>query len=479
VSAARIVGTRGSNRRWWAWILILFLAATVVRVGYVEIFRSDRVFGTFPTIDGKVTPITGVEIKQLWGDGYVYSNQANLLVDGKGLIAPLPYYLTGVQQEAADHPPLYVLYLAFWSLLGFRSELSHMLLSAPFAALCVPTFALLARRLWSPRAGLIAAVIGAFNPSIIHFPGFALSETMTLPLVALLTLFLYRLWDRRTWTDAAVSGFLVGLTSLCRPDIAVMAPFAVLPIVLLLRSTAFRRKLAYLTVAGVACAAPLLPWFAFNLARYENTVLLSVGFDYSLTQGSCDQSYYGELIGYYWLPCMGERLEGTDLEYADQSIGASHLRHETMAYIRDHLAWTPVVMAARVGRVTGVFRPIQQANLEHITEDREWWLSNAAVVSYYPLAVLSAVGAVVLRRRRRLTLPLLVTIASALAGAATTLAVLRYRASAEPALAVLAAVAIDAVITWVQRGWRDGSTPTPEPGSESTPDLPPVAERAM
>jgi 4-amino-4-deoxy-L-arabinose transferase-like glycosyltransferase len=466
MSLRRVIGERGSSRRWWAWILVLFLAATVVRVGYIELYRSDRVFGTFPTIDGKVTPITGVEIKQLWGDGYVYSNQANLLVDGKGLIAPLPYYLTGVQQEAADHPPLYVLYLAFWSLLGFRSELAHMLLSAPFAALCVPTFALLGRRLWSPRAGLVAGVIGAFNPSIIHFPGFALSETMTLPLVALLCLFLYRLWDRRTWTDAAMSGFLVGLTALCRPDIAVMAPLAVLPIVLLLRSTTFRRKFAYLVVAGVACAAPMAPWFAYNMARYENTVLLSVGFDYSLTQGSCDQSYYGELIGYYWLPCMGERLEGTDLEYADQSVGALHLRRETLAYIRDHLAWTPVVMAARVGRVTGTFRPIQQADLEHITEDREWWLSNSSVLSYYPLAALSVLGVVVLRRRRRPVIPLLATIASALLGAAMTLAVLRYRASAEPALAVLAAVAVDAIVTWIQRAWHDGTMAEPDPSAD-------------
>jgi 4-amino-4-deoxy-L-arabinose transferase-like glycosyltransferase len=468
--AQRVTGTRGSNRRWWFWIIVLFFAATFVRVGYVEVFRSDRVFGTFPTIDGKVTPITGVEIKQLWGDGYVYSNQANLLVDGKGLIAPLPYYLTGVQQESADHPPLYVLYLAFWSLLGFRSELAHMLLSAPFAALCVPTFALLGRRLWSPRVGLIAGVIGAFNPSIIHFPGFALSETMTLPLAALVALFLYRLWDRRTWFDAAMSGFLIGLTSLCRPDIAVMAPFAVLPIVVLLRNTAWRRKLGYLAAAGVACAAPVLPWFAYNAQRYEKPVYMSVGFDYSLAQGSCDQSYYGELIGYYWLPCMGQRLEGTGLVYADQSLGAIHLRRETLKYIRSHLRWTPVVVAARVGRVTGVFRPIQQANLEHITEDREWWLTNASVVSYYPLALLSVGGVVVLRRRRRMVIPLVVTIASALLGAAMTLAVLRYRASAEPALAVLAAVAVDAIVSWVQRAWRDG-----EPAQPAEPAEPAVA----
>ena len=452
-----IAGARGSNRRWWTWVILLFVAATAVRVGYILLFRMHLIFGTFPTIDGRVTPITGTPIKQLWGDGYVYSNQARLLVQGKGLIAPLPYYLHGVHQQAADHPPLYVLYLAFWTMLGLKSDLSHMLVSAPLAALAVPSFALLGRRVWSPRAGIIAAVIGAFNPSIIHFPGFALSESMTLPLVALLALYLYRLWDRRAASDALMAGLLTGLTALCRPDIVVMAPLAVVPVTILLRDTRLRRKLGYLVLAGAAAAAPVLPWFAYNLSRFDKPVLMSTGFDYSLTQGSCDQAYYGELIGYYWLPCMGQRLEGTNLELADQSLGAAHLRTETVAYIKDHLAWTPVVVAARVGRVTGLFRPIQQANLEHITEGREWWLSNAAVVSYYPLALLSIAGVVVMRRRRRLVIPLVATVASALLGAAITLAVLRYRASAEPAFAVLAAVAIDAGIGWAQTAWRDRS----------------------
>jgi 4-amino-4-deoxy-L-arabinose transferase-like glycosyltransferase len=439
-------------------VIALFLAALAVRVGYVLLFRLEPFAATFPTSDGGTVSPLGDKpyLTRLWGDGWVYSNQAKLLVDGKGLITPFQYHFLGIAQQSADHPPLYVLYLAVSTFLfDVRTDLGHMLWSAPFAALCAPTFALLARRLWSPRAGIIAGFIGAFNPSIIHFPGFAISETMTLPLVALVCLFLYRLWDRRTWFDAAMTGLLVGLTSLCRPDITMLVPFAVVPMILLLRSTEWRRKLSLLVVTGAAASAPLLPWFAYNINRYEKPVLLSTGFDYSLTQGSCDRSYYGELIGYYWLPCMSDRIEGTGLQFADQSLGAEHLRRVTVAYIKDNLAWTPVVMGARVGRVVGVFRPIQQANLEHITEAREWWLTNASVVSYYPLAVLSIVGLVVLRRAQRLSIPLLATIASALLGAAITLAVLRYRASAEPALAVLAAVAIDAGMTWIRTAWRD------------------------
>lgn len=473
-----LMGERGSVRRWWFWITLITLGALAVRVAYILVFRMETIHGTFPTPDGGTTDgLAGGRPfeTRLWGDGYVYSHQARLLVDGKGLIAPFPHYIHGVYQQAADHPPLYVLYLTAFTALGLRGDLTHMLVSAPAAAMTAVAFGLLARRVWSPRAGIIAALIGAFNPSVIHFPGFALSETLTLPLAALLALFLYRLWQRRTWFDAAMSGFLCGVTSLCRPDITMMIPLAIVPMVLLLRHTTLRRRFAYLCVAGVTTLLPVLPWFAYNLSRYEKTVLMSVGIDYSLSQGSCDQTYYGELIGYYWLPCMGERLEGTDLELADQSLGAAHLRSETLDYIKDNLRQTPLVVAARVGRVLGVFRPIQQAGLEHVTEDREAWLANLAVLTYYPLVAASIVGAVVLRRRRIPIMPLVAMIASALIGAAITLAVLRYRASAEPAFAVLAAVAVDQFLRWAQAAWRD----VPDEEGELDEAVPPPAEPAL
>lgn len=432
-------------RRWWRWIGLITLLALILRVAYILLFRD----GFVPDLAFDGQPYR----TRLWGDGFVYHKQANLLVDGRGLIAPLPFELRGVVQQAADHPPLYVLYLAFFSKLGLRGDLTHMLVSAPLGAMTALTFGLLGRRVWSPQVGLVAALIGAFNPSLVHFPGFVLSETLTVPLVALLALALYRLWDDPSWSRAGVAGFLCGLTSLSRPDILAVIPLALVPIVLLARRETVRRRLGLLTMAGGTCLLPLLPWFAYNLGRYEKPVLMSVGFDYSLAQGSCDATYYGDLLGYYQLTCMGERLVGTDLELADQSLGAAHLRKVTLDYIGDHLARTPIVVAARIGRVTGLFRPLQQARLEHVTERREQWLTYAAVGSYYPLAVLAVAGGVLLRRRRRPFLPLLAIVASALLGTAITLGVLRYRASAEPALAVLAAVGIDGVVARLGRRW--------------------------
>jgi 4-amino-4-deoxy-L-arabinose transferase-like glycosyltransferase len=267
-------------------------------------------------------------------------------------------------------------------------------------------------------------------------------------------LWLYKYWDRPTWKNAAWVGVFCGMAVLSHPSAALIVPAGIVPFVLLARGIDWRRKFVCLVAAGVTCGAFVLPWVGHNLYRYEKTVTLSVGLDYSMAQGSCDQSFYGDLIGYYWLACMGERLEGTDLALKDQSLGAEKMREGTVEYIKDNMSQLPLVVAARVGRVTGTFRPIQQADLESLTEGREPWLANSSVISYYPLAIAALIGLLQLRRRRPV-LPIVVTALAALSGAALTLAVLRYRAGAEPAIAVLAAVAIDNAISWVQRAWRD------------------------
>lgn len=437
-----------ARRRWWIWITVITLGGLAVRVAYILIFRNHFI------VD-KQLPSGQTLATKVWGDGYVYHHQANLFVQGKGIIAPLPYYLDHIKQQAADHPPLYIFYLAIFSAVGLKGDLTHMLVSAPMGAFTAMAFGLVGRKVWSPRAGIIAALIGAFNPSIIHFPGFILSETLSLPLIALTILWLYRFWDQPSWRNALGAGGFAGLAVLSHPDAATIVPVAIVPFCLLARGVSWRRRISFLVAAGVACGAIVLPWVGYNLYRYEKPVFLSVGFDYSLAQGSCDRVYYGDLIGYYWLPCMGARLEGTDLALKDQSLGAERMRRETLRYIRGNLRQTPLVVAARVGRLTGTFRPLQQASLESVTEGREPWLSNTAMVSFYPLAILAIIGVVILRRRRRPILPLVATIAAAIIGSAITLAVLRYRAGAETAIAVLAAVSIDQLIGWVQRSWAD------------------------
>ena len=445
-----------SRRRWWTIVLLLTLLGVAVRVGYIYGFRDDP------------RPIelnTGDVIEtRLWGDGFVFHHQANLIAEGEGLIAPIPYYIFDVRQQSADHPPLYTAYLTTFSLLGIRGDLSHMLLSAPAGAMAVVAFAILGRRVGGDLVGLLAAGYAAIAPSIISYPGFLLSETIVVPLAALAAHSVYRFMDRPNVNRALWMGAAVGLGTMARAELAFYVFVVVIPVVLIgVRQLQFRQRFGLLVAAGITCGAIVLPWVGYNLSRFEEPLYMSVGLEYSLVQGNCDESYSDEFLGYYWLGCMGEALEGQvtedgeSLEFADQSLGASYLRDVAVDYIKDHPRRATMAVGARLGRLTGLFHPIQQARLNALVAGREPWLANLSVLVWYPAAALAVVGAVLLRRRGVPILPLVGLVVVALAAVAMTLAVLRYRVTMEPAIAVFGAVAVERVWHFLRAAWTDGA----------------------
>lgn len=476
----RLVGERGTTRRWWAWVLALTLVGFGVRLAYIaasnEIYRD-----TLPRGDVFET--------RVWGDGLVYHQQANLLVDGEGLITPIPFLLDGVRQESADHVPLYTLYLTAFSSVGVRSEIGHMVGTAVAGAATAVAFGLLGRKVGGPRVGMIAAVVGAFNPSIFYLPADLLSEAITIPLAALMLWSTYRVIEAPTVRRGLELGAMTGLGVLARAELATFVPLAIIPIVLFSRSLgrvpglgrvtgpvpdpegpsgpSFGQRFAVLAAAGATCALLVLPWVGYNLSRFEKPIYLSVGLDYSLVQGNCDEAYTTEYLGYYWLRCMNEAMEGqvaddgTPLYLADQSLGAAHLREVALDYIADHPKRAAEAVAARLGRVTGVFRPIQQARLTSFIDRIEPGVAYSGIVLYYPLAALAVAGAFGLRRRHIPVWPFVAVVATTLIAVAMTLAVLRYRTTTEPVLAVLAAVALVQIADWIRRAWQDQVDPSP------------------
>lgn len=454
---ARAADSQRKRRRWWTIVLLLFLLGTVVRVAYIYGFRDDTRAIELNTGDVIET--------RLWGDGFVFHHQANLIAEGEGLIAPIPYYVFDVRQQSADHPPLYTAYLTTFSLLGIKGDLSHMLLSAPVGAAAVIAFALLGRRVAGDTVGLLAAGYAAVAPSIISYPGFLLSETIVVPLAALAAHSVYRFMDRPTVNRALWMGAAVGLGTMARAELAFYVLVVVIPVVLFgLRQLEFRQRFGLLVAAGITCGAIVLPWVGYNLNRFEEPLYMSVGLEYSLVQGNCDESYSDEFLGYYWLDCMGEALEGQltedgeSLEFADQSLGASYLQEVAFDYIRDHPRRAVMAVGARMGRVTGVFHPIQQARLNSLVAGREPWLANTTVLVWYPSSFLAVVGAVLLYRRGVRIWPLVGLVVVALVAVAMTLAVLRYRVTMEPAIAVFAAVAVERGWRFLRAAWADGAT---------------------
>ena len=435
------------DESWFAWSLA---AATVlglaVRVGYVLIARANVAVA---------------------GDAYFYHAGANLLVQGHGFIEPFLFRL-GQTAQAAEHPPLYLLYLAIPSSLGLTSSLTHLLWSCVLGSATVVVVGLLGRAVVGPRVGIIAAALAALYPNLWIPDGSLEAETAAIFLTALTVLFAYHYVRQPRWWRLALVGVGCGAASLARSELILLVPLVVLPLALLTRTRDLRTQLRWLGGALLATLVVIGPWVGYNLSRFQHPVYLSAQFDALLASANCDTTYYGQLIGFFSVPCA-EHYQHEYHAHGDQSEQAIAYQQAADSYIRHHEGRVPIVVAARLGRILEVFKPGQDLSLREFYDTIEKPVAVAALVSYYVLALLSIVGAVVLRRRHRLLYPLLAPMAVVLITVAITYANTRFRAPAEVMLVVLAAVAIDAIVS----RWRSRATtvrpnrPDREPATQS------------
>jgi Dolichyl-phosphate-mannose-protein mannosyltransferase len=400
----------------------------------------------------------------LHGDDYFYHWQANALADGMGFVNPFAWKALGRIEPSAAHPPLYPLYLSGFSWLGFATPLAHRLASCLLGAGGVLLVGLAGRRIAGPRAGLLAAGVAAVYPMLWINDGMLTSESMYVLIVAGMILAAYRLWDDRTWLNAGILGATIGLASLTRPEAIVLVPFIGLPY-LFARGSALRRRVALFLVIGAVCLVVILPWWARNVATFSKPTFLATGNGSVLQIANCDTTYSGPLLGYWDIQCaIGDRppanaaqrklQESTKVpglvyliaqDPRDESIPDATARSKGLHYIRDHLDRAPIVAAARVARVWGIFRVQQQVDFDVFFERRGRVPSWAGTFMYFALLPIAGCALVVMYRRRTPISPMLAIFAMVTVTTAVSIGITRYRVGADVALAVLGGVGIDAV----------------------------------
>jgi 4-amino-4-deoxy-L-arabinose transferase-like glycosyltransferase len=421
--------TRG---RWFAWSLAAITAgALALRIAYVLIERRDLEFT---------------------GDAFFYHEGANLLADGRGFISPVELeFFDGRVAEAADHPPAYLVYLAIPSFVGLDTELAHLLWSCLAGAATVVLTGLLGRAVGGPRVGVIAAIGAAVYPNVWAHDGALLSETLAIAATTATVLLAYHYLAAPSWRRLAATGAMAGLAALTRSELVLLLPLLVVPLALRTRTIDVRQRWKWVGAGATATALVLSPWVAFNLTRFDKPVLLSSQFGGTLAVANCDDTYYGRFLGYWSLQCSVPIALEAHEDGLDQSGEEARLRKHALDYISDHKTRVPVVVAARWGRMTGVFRPGSYIDLEQLPEGREKWLAYANLFSLWLVLALAVAGVIVMRRRRAPLFPLLVPPLIVLIAVTIAFYNPRYRAAAETSLVVLAAVAIDAAIARLRR----------------------------
>ncbi len=446
-------------------LLLIVLVAFGIRVAYVAVAKG----GTC-TVKVSGVALGSYPSECTIGDQVFYNSEADALARGDGFVVPLWRVSHPGEKPpaAADHPPLTAVVLAPVSWVvehppvdwiagdGLDANVrEHRYTMVLFGTLLVALVGLLGRRVAGDGAGLIAAGIAAVSPNIWVSDGLIMSETVMNVAVVATLLAAVVAFERPSPKRLLVVGVGCGFAALARAELLLLVPLLAIP--LAWRS---RPRLPALAAGVGAALVVIAPWVGYNLARFDDPTFLSTNDGNTLLGANCDAVYSGKAMGLW---ALNGATCTPPVEEGDQSVVSTRYRDLAFDYIRAHKRRLPVVALARIGRTWSLYRPADMIQYNK-GEGREAWVTRLGLVAFYPTLFGAIAGVVVLLRRRArgmcwiLCVPVItVTLMSGLTYGQT-----RFRAAAEPSLAVLAAVALVAAIRWTTS--RSGSSAGGEAG---------------
>jgi hypothetical protein len=384
------------------------------------------------------------------GDALTFHLDAAHLADGEGFRRAYEHMAT------AEHPPLHIIVLAFIDLLGGHGTLAQKFVMCFVGTGTVVALGVLGRTVAGPRAGLIAAGIGAVYPLLWVIDGSLMSETEYALLITLTLLAAYRYLAAPSLRRAALLGACIALATLTRGEAIGLLVLLAAPLAYRTHAT-WRARLRAGAVMGAAFLVLLAPWTVRNLLTFEEPVLISTNGDGVVIGANCYGSYYGDLKGAWDYSCFRNRAPGDESQYS------LDYRKRGLRYARDHAGRIPAVVALRLLREFDVYRPTQSAILM-ASEGRYYDVAKWGIRTYWLLLPFFLAGGWVLWRRRQ---PLLILAAPVVLGILVAIIVYgstRFRVVMEPVIVVLAAVAIDALVGRLRQRSVAG-----DPAASSTP----------
>ncbi|MGB8860297.1 MAG: glycosyltransferase family 39 protein [Ilumatobacteraceae bacterium] len=375
-------------------------------------------------------------------DSFYYSGQAHQLAHGH-LFREL-----FVDQPGAEHGPLTSTLMAPVSF-GADYVNWQRLVTVACGITLVWLLGKLGTRLGGRQVGLAAAGIAAVAPNLWMNDGLVMSESVSMLLVAVVLWFALDAVERFDRRSLLGLGTALGLAALARSELILL-----IPIVLLWLGWSHHRRggrvPSSVVSVGAMAGLVLLPWIAFNLARFENPVFLTTNDGTTWLGANCPDTFHGATIGGWSLGCVV-----ADPQYRmdeEPSVRSARQRSMAVDYVRGNLADVPQVVAARIGRTLDLYG-FGNLVAQDVGEERPRWASWAGIVSFWMMALAAPVGLRRLRRRHRWLL-----LSPCIVVACTTVLFYgghRIRSSAEPTLVLLSALCVAAAIEQ-RRGRQQG-----------------------
>lgn len=291
----------------------------------------------------------------------------------------------------ANRPPLYPLTLAALYRLFGRADLPPVVVQAAIGSLSAVLAYLMAKRLFTARAGLIAGILVAVYPYYLNHDVFRQEIALLTCLTAAGVLLLLRARSGSTRFDPLGAGALVGLAALTR---LTLLPFVLLAAVWL-GAFSVRRRARNVVLFLAGAIIVLTPWVGRNtllLGRPAFTVSAGIGLWWSHNPGVL-RYYPWESIDRgtveYWNslpPAARERVAALPEIERDR-----WWREQAWAYIKAN----PLPVVRGVGLTALVALGLVKSPASHDIRDVLY------VALYLPLLALAVLGAWMARARWR------------------------------------------------------------------------------
>ena len=295
----------------------------------------------------------------------------------------------------ASHGPLTSTLMAPVAWL-FPNAMPSLRFVIPFVgAATVVGVATLAKRVHSPRAGLIAATLAALYPGLWIRDGLVVSEPFAMCALAWLLASLISWWQRPSYGWAVAVGLCAGAIALTRSELLL---WALLAILIAWRGTRQWRLVTQVLLMVGLIVVSISPWIAYNNGRFSKPVYLSTNLGMTLAGANCHLTYYdGRFMGYDAWACA-LAAENSVAAIPDESVKSSVMTHEATTYISAHLSRLPIVIMGRELWFFGLYRPNAVVGISQLASQPKWatWLQAAGAWVLYPIFL------VVMWKRRRL-----------------------------------------------------------------------------
>ncbi len=405
-------------------------------------FRIGLAAAAFMAFVARFSLVVVVRDRHEYGfDATWYSRVADHVADGDGYVIGALDFAGGFVapfeqlEPTALFPPAFPAVLAVGSLVGLDTPVGHQIVASGLGAITVVLVGLLGRKVANARVGLLAALVAAVHPMLVGGDVAAMSESLYLVVVTAAILLAYRAAEHGDLASWLALGATLGIGVLTRSEGVV---FAMLMIGAAVITTDPGRRSALRPVAAVIVVLLVAtPWLVRN-AVVLDAAGLATNVGATVAGANCTSTYETDRLGFWDVACL-------DFDRWAES-GASEveffamLRREGVEFARDHPDRWPAVVAARVGRLTGLYRPIQELDFAS-TEGRHRPVQLAGTVLDYVVFAGAIAGFVLLVARRTRVAPLVAPILGVLVSAIVAYGSTRFRLAAAPVLIVTASVA--------------------------------------